>query len=707
MAATLGLIVALGASGQQARIQIAQFGDEEQAPDPGFILMLAEENIQKQVDAFHGHLDRGEWGDAFRVLTELEQVRIDGMVQVGEQGLYRGVRPQMQSRVLALPPEGRRAYRLYFDGQAEELYDAVIGHPRPGSDQQLALAQRLVDRQLASSVGGDGADLLGDLYYERGSFAQAWRAWRLALDYGSPASDKALRLEAKMALALLRSGETEQAAELYEQLAVRYGGAGAVEIAGGKTDLLQLLGDSLNKQGESGSLAEKQLEDRPLVLPKPGAEPAWRLTFLNQAMREQATAQFQRQNGFHRTPRDIIRFIPPAAADNDRVYVHWLGVVFALDRATGRIRWQHNLVGPVVDKIGYRDDTNAGDPRNYHIALADQMLLVTTATPSNQNTVVFSLLGFDKRNGNLLWQSRGHPEWSGKGTGSPARATSLLGEVLVDGRRAYAVMREEPGSDCYLRRFDPRTGEVDWTIPLGVADPVTFQYTVVRRMPQPKMTLNDGMLYIQMNPGALIAVDVSAQEIAWARPLPCPDLYGANDRGIVRHSREENVSNEPNPNGSGGLILSGGLLFAKQHYDDRLYAVDAVTGSLRWERGGLVPWGRLAGADDERVYVKDSVLHGFSTDGLESEAWPLPGSSLTLAQDEALSAPGQLLTMQAHGLCLFDTAKKKFVQEYVQNDYLGSEGGRLYRFGDLLVIIDRARITALRLGRQETDPPTP
>ena len=45
------------------------------------------------------------------------------------------------------------------------------------------------------------------------------------------------------------------------------------------------------------------------------------------------------QGGWSAQGTGIHRAIPPVAADAERVYANWLGVVFALDRATGKLLW--------------------------------------------------------------------------------------------------------------------------------------------------------------------------------------------------------------------------------------------------------------------------------------------------------------------------------------------------------------------------------
>ena len=263
--------------------------DELASIPPGFRLpMMDDEETLKRVALFNAHLDNRDWSQAFRLLTDLSHERLDVMVPVGEDGLHLALRALMQRRLLAMPADGRRAFQLYFDGQAGEQLAAVRNHARPGSDEQLALAQRLVDRMLASSVGGEAADMLGDFYFERGDFARARRNWTLALEHGSATGRDALNLQVKQAWAAARDDETQEARRLYEQLAARYDQA-LLTIGGEEVDAIAMIGQALDLDaaGDADVIAPRAT----LSLPTPGTRPAWHTTFLskkNAALTKQA-----------------------------------------------------------------------------------------------------------------------------------------------------------------------------------------------------------------------------------------------------------------------------------------------------------------------------------------------------------------------------------------------------------------------------------
>lgn len=691
----------------QAAIRVIQAEDEPIEGEldlsqfsPGFILPMAEEDLGKQIGRFSFFMEKEAWGEAFRVLSELDNNALDVMVQVSDDKLYMAVRVQIQDKLLAMPSDGVRAYRLYFDGQAKELFKTIQNHKLPGSEQQLALAQQLVGRLLMTSIGGEAAELLGDLYFERGQFTQARHNWSLALEHGQSTGGSAIRLQTKIVLALQRGKELEQAANLYQQLQARYNQT-AITIGGEEVDALALLGRSLG-QIDATDLADRDADQAPpIVLPEDATLPQWQMVIIDEETRKVLKeSNTQRGYYYNNQPSGILDdAVPMVVADDQNVYFHWLGAVYALDRESGKIIWDDRLVDEIAPTVRTRMSSNASDPQNYQVALAEQALLVSHA-PFQGNNAQFTLTGYDKQSGKTLWQSSTRQDW-GLTIGDQSYSdTSLLGEILVDGSSAYAVIHRASATDCFLRRFDPETGEVQWTLPLGAADPVTYSYPQIRRMPQPILLMNSGLLYVVMNNGGLLAVDVSAVEIAWARRLDPPMGVGKlpNDRFAFQQMNSQNPDGLTNPNGSGGIMLQGRTLYVKEHYSKKLYALDAYTGALAWAAGSLKPDAKLIGIDDKRFYLMSRSLEGYELDGDHDLDWSNGVQTGQPRHGAALINGDQILVMTPDRLRQFNPENGDMAAQFEQEDYLGPTGGRLYRFDDLLICINETEITAFQLN---------
>jgi outer membrane protein assembly factor BamB len=662
---------------------------------PGFALMTADEDLRKQMSQFDGFLRETDWAKAFRVLTDLTDDRLQSMVPMGGDGRHVLVKEELQRQLLSLPPEGRRAFRLYFDGQAGELLAQIKDHPLPGSEAQLLLAQALVDRFLATSLGGEAAALLGDLYFGRGLFDEAERAWALALREGSGDVSDEPTLLAKRALAMHRANKPAEARELFDGLRARYGDA-TLRIGGEAVDAIALLSELLEPADRVDELAETATPSASL-LPEPGAKPAWHLTYLYQSERN-AFNQIQNRSSFYSPPADLLKFVPPVAADEQRVYFQWLGVVIALDRQTGKIVWRDGDMKQTAQTAASRVQSSLGDPRNYDLAVGEDAVLVTAPLNLNANSP-FVLRAFEAKTGRSLWSSDTRADWSlGDGESPQENNTTVRGEVVVADGAAYAVVSRSQQLQMYLRRFDPVTGEVAWTIELGTGEGIAFQYTQVVRRPQPSLKVGPTFLYVMTNNGAVLAIDRIAGEVKWAVRMEPP--FGVGQPKSRRFSRGNQLGNQieamANVNGSGAMLLQGQTLYAKEHNSKTLYALDPVTGTVKWSADALKPDAKLIGVGEDRFFLMDRAIQSYALDGQRDLITKNGQSTGSPDHAGAIFADDRVLLYASNTLRVLDTTNLDPAGKYDNDDHLGPRGGMLYHFGDLIVAIDTERITAFR-----------
>ena len=606
------------------------------------------------------------------------------------------MKEELQRQLLSLPVDGRRAFQLYFDGQAQASLEKIKNHPLPGSEDQLMQTQALVDGLIASSVGGEAAVLLGDMYFGRGLFDQAERSWHLALEEGSAKGNDALELQAKRALAMQRSGRQAEAQALFEELQARYGQA-KMKAGGEEVDALALLGKTLGQADVANNTQDKPARFRELM-PKADAMPLWNLPFMDSGSRNAAN-QIRSRGSYYSPPSDILKYVPPVAADEHRVYFQWLGVVFALDRQTGKINWLNGSIKDTAENIASRYQSNQGDPRNYDIALDRETLLVTSPQSNDQNSP-FVLKAYDTENGLMRWSSDTRQDWTlGEPTNQKQDTTAVLGDILVHETWAYAVVHRPGQSDMFLRRFAPLTGAVEWTIPLGGAEMISFQYTQVTRMPQPTLVMGPSLLYVMTNNGALLAVDVIASEMKWAYRMDPPYGIGhKQSRGFIRGNQlGDKIASMANTNGSDSLLIQQGTLYAKEHNGKTLYALDPANGKPKWSAGKLMPDAKLIGIDDERFYVMDSALQSYHVKG-NHDLIKKNGVQTGSPDHAGAIMLGDKILLYANGkLRQLDTTFLDPAGKHENPDYLGQNGGHLYVMGDLLIAIDTTQITAFKI----------
>ncbi|MFK7788003.1 MAG: PQQ-binding-like beta-propeller repeat protein [Phycisphaeraceae bacterium] len=663
---------------------------------PGFALLLAEEDLQKQMAQLNAFFEAEDWAKAFRLMTDLDQSKLQVMVPLGGEGRHVLMKEELQRQLLSLPVSGRRAFQLYFDAQAQEALDKIKNHPFPGSDDQLTRAQSLVDRLLASSAGGEAAILLGDMYFGRGLFDQAERSWQLAIDVGYATGKDALELQAKRAIAMQRSGRLTEAKALSDQLKARYGQA-TINAGGQEVDALAMLGETLAQPVATDPLNDGAAGQGEL-LPKADASPIWHLPFLDQTSRNAAN-QARGRSSWYSPPSDILKFVPPVVADDKNVYFHWLGVVFSLDQKSGKINWLNGSIKETAEGIANRFQSNHGDPRNYRIAIAKDTLLVTSPQNAEQNSA-FTLKAYDTTNGQARWTSDARQDWSLGESDTPQQSpTSLLGQMLIHEGWGYAVVTRLGQTDMFLRRFSPLTGAVDWTIPLGGAETISFQYTQVSRMPQPTLSMGPSLLYVMTNNGGLLGVDVIAGETKWAFKTDVPFGIGArqNNNFIRGNQLGDKITTMSNTNGSGRLLVQDNTLYVKEHNSKTLYALDPITGIPKWSADKLMPDAKLIGVDDKQFYVMDRALQSYAIDGEHDRTHKNGVQTGSPDHAGAILLKGKVLLYANGKLRQLDTKHLDPAGKYENPAYLGQKGGHLYVFGELLIAIDTTQITAFQI----------
>lgn len=716
-AALVGLSAALAggtwAYGQPVDVQLVEGivveGEDPLAdilgPDyePGFQVQRGDhrEEIDDAINAFHGHLDNGEWEKAFRQLIALTESTRHIMAPMGETSIYRPIRRSIQERLRSLPLEGRRAFQQFYDAQAREMLSKARDHDQPGSDEQVRLAREVYELFLLTSSGDAAADLLGNLYFERGEFEQAQACWLAILEHHPGTSLPELDLQFRRVVAMHRAGLAHEAHALAEQVALRFAGR-EVAFAGGQVDVAQalreLLGAAPDAQADAASGATV-----PAGLPGEGELPLWQMTFANDATAERLqNATGQRYYG----PTDLRLLIPPTAADDRAVYAHWHGVAFAMDLATGKLLWRTGQFNEAPATLTQRMSSATGTPRGYKIALTEQLVLVQSSTRNGggQPFDRFHLTAYDKETGERAWDSASMPQWHGH---------SFCGQPLVTRGQAYVITHPVGGvaqegqpsgnaRSLTLHRIDATTGRRLWSLPLGDADVQANPYIQFVWMPQPTLLLDGRTLFVLTNNGALMAVDTGAGEVAWAARLHAPEGIGDQNPRNMYNIQPPSA----NAQGAGAMFIRAGVLYAKEARSPRVYAFNPPDAEVLWERA--VPAdAELIGVDADNLYVMAPAVRAYPLNAEGRMAWnnnqvggPAIGSGL-LADDTLYLMGGNKL--RALSLENGDPAGS------YPSRYLRGNGGQLLMVGDKLICVTQRDITCFQVPSQPAprNPTTP
>ncbi len=156
-------------------------------------------------------LEDKKWPEAVAELQAIIDTGGDALVPLSADRSV-AARRLCHARLAALPPEALRLYRDRVEPQARKWLEEGT------ATRDAALLRKVVDEAFCSRSGEKALDLLGDLAFERGRFAEAEGWWRMlsplepgqggeAAELTYPGAQGAARVQAKQLLARLFRGD--------------------------------------------------------------------------------------------------------------------------------------------------------------------------------------------------------------------------------------------------------------------------------------------------------------------------------------------------------------------------------------------------------------------------------------------------------------------------------------------------------------------
>jgi cellulose synthase operon protein C len=256
--------------------------------------------------------------------------------------------------------------------------------------------------------------------------------------------------------------------------------------------------------------------------------------------------------------------------------------------------------------------------------------------------------------------------------------------------------------------FDLQTGRLRWrSPPLCSAD--TPAATDVDEITHTLLSRRHGLLYVNTNLGAIAAVRVEDGQIAWLMHYPrLPWPSRDPDRSGRHYQRTLNP-----------CLVAGDLVYAAPADSDRLFALDAITGHMRWTTSAerAVDVRHLLGvgqgnliASGERLYWLDAATgrpvgqypppdeplgpetpRGFGRGVLAGDAvyWPTQGAIFVFDQTTQRTPRG----WQPVGKDVIELASR------------GAEGGNLIPAGSVLLIATNDTLYAFARTATSTEVP--
>lgn len=566
--------------------------------------------------------------------------------------LYVDLRAFCQRTLAALPPEALAAYRARRDSQAERWY-------KDGKENRdVAALRRVVDEAFCTSWGDDALELLGDLAFQDGRFAEAAAMYRrLAPDAPGAPDDFAHpdpsvdlpRVEAKKVLALAAMGSPTAAAEA-EAFAKRRGDVTG-SLAGRKGPLAETLAAAL----KSDALAPPPRNDA--RWPTFGGSPT-RDRVLEEAVdvgSMQWRAPLERiapaRNGFP-APRSmgmgptiagdrLLGYHPillgdqVVVSDGTRVLAYDLaGRADAFDDDATAIEpaWTCQVDGGDAGPQAMRP--SASTPRHTLTAVGRRIYArmgPSAPIPANFGRIVAQggrasssvilAVDLDRPGDKKLWARRASelalPDRPDE-QGSPS--VSFEGAPVADDRAVYvAVTDRREQTATYVASYDAADGSLRWVRYLGAASSDGDPFNVLgigspSSDPGSRLLSLDGpSLYYQTNLGAVASLDAETGAILWVATYP-------------RHESGRGIAAERDLNPA---VVHDGAVFVAPGDASAIFAFDARSGRLRWKTESIpedVKVSHLLGVAKGRLIATgDRVLLFDVNDGRLLRAWPDSG----------------------------------------------------------------------------------
>lgn len=650
-----------------------------------------------------GHAREQQWAETVAIYQRVIAEHGGTMARVpkgdpetdptGESQLWVDARRQCQRRLAALPADALAIYRNRVDAEAERWY-------RQGADQRdRALLRRVVEEAFCSSWGDDALDLLGDLAFQDGQFAEALSAYRRLvpeppglqadLVHPDPSVDRA-RVAAKILLcrealgvdppgpADLKAFETAFP-NATGPFAGRRGLLAKSVAAALKFDHLTL---PVQPDGRWPTFAGASTRTRVVPGTIDVGSLQWKVALANVDL-PHANEFGMRRSAPPVTPERLLAYHPIVLGDQVVVCDENRIVSYNLNDRPGstpggaedlKPSWDQKLRSALEPRLAR---SRQHVPRFTLTASGDRVF--ARLGPINSASGIPSTLVAIRNNreveGKRLWERPSTEIDLPRRKAEPPSRPVYEGAPVADGRQVYiALTVAGTMTSNYVACFDAETGATRWVRYLGAASPAIDPNNfggpgmgfggpgmggpVSTDVGGRLLSLDGSTVYYQTNMGALAALDAETGQIRWLA------TYAHREPGGLSAVRPR----ELNP-----AVIHDGLVIIAPDDSPWIYAFEAGSGRLAWKsdrplpeathllgvaRGRLIATGDHVWSLDAKtgtilcVWPDGPGLEGYGRGLLAGDQiyWPTRTEVLILDQATGLKSSREPIPLKAFGM---------------------------------------------------------
>lgn len=660
-------LAALPSAGTLAQ-EPSEAEDKVSNDDPSRPLQMppASTEVREAFSDFDRFQRRGAWERAFKAVAGIPAEQTKRFVD-GKDGFIISVAQKRREVLSQLPPEGRAAYRLYHDADAKRLFEQATGAT---AQQKL---EQIFSAEFTTSIGDNAADLLGDLYFEQGRFDRAADCWLAILEHHPDTDLSPALVLVKAAWALLHAGRRAEFDRLRREVALRY--ADESVTIGGQSLPAEAFFSQLAESNPSNVADSTEPSEQSIDLTQ-ATEPSWRFRFADAIVAGMSSSELQQWE-----TNPVSTATPKVAVHQGKLYANYLGYLFALDVATGKLLWRsapfHQL-----DNVAKQSSARYSDPERYEIVADGKHLWRLWRELDKSMRDPFKLTCHLAESGDQVWSSADLSDYA---------SFDLVGKPLLAGQRLFVAAKSNANQqELFVLAVRPHDGKLLWKSEVGkfrVSNRYYYSYSFQQEA-QPRLVYDSGTLYCETQEGVLAQLDADTGDLRWGfgyRTASSSSTQSFIVFGYYGQPAQKYALS--------GLLRVGDALLVKGMKSNRLCAVSPGERKLLWERP-ISQGARLLAADECTLYLGGDELSAMDLRTRELIwATRVPGGTQS---GSVLVRPEGVWQFTSRGIFEIDP-QTGHVRRVFRGEDLGAAGGGLYVSDHALLSVSNRSITAYPL----------